>query len=76
MKMQVLNVAYLLFHFSLFGHLLGTWKALVFVGTFFSVGRSMSHIKERFGIVTAVLTHYGITLSGVVIYFVIRVFFL
>lgn len=71
-KMQELNVAYLLFHFSLFTNLLGFWKAIMFVGIFFSIGRSMSHIKEKFGIISAIITHYGITLAGFVMYMLIK----
>jgi hypothetical protein len=32
----------------------------------------MTHIKNKFGIVTAIVTHYGITLAGVVIYAYVR----
>ena len=71
-KMQELNVTYLLFHFSLFANLLGFWKSIMFTGIFFSIGRSMSHIKEKFGIISAIITHYGITFAGFVMYMLIK----
>ena len=72
LKTQELNVTYLLLHFALFMNLLGFWKSIMFTGIFFSIGRSMSHIKEKFGIVTGIITHYGITLAGVVMYLLIK----
>jgi|JI6StandDraft_1071083.scaffolds.fasta_scaffold01349_5 hypothetical protein len=71
-KTLLINICYLLFHFVLFSHFLGFWRSLPLVGTFNSVGRSMTHIKNKFGIVSAVVTHYGITLAGVVISVYVR----
>jgi hypothetical protein len=43
---------------------LGFWRAQPFVLTFYSIGRSMKHIKNKYGIIAAVMTHYGITFAG------------
>jgi len=32
----------------------------------------MTHIKNKFGIVSAVVTHYGITLAGAIIFVYVR----
>ncbi len=57
-------VAYLCLHWVLFSHVLGLKRAVFLTGTFFSVGRSMQHIKDREGILCAIITHYGITAAG------------
>lgn len=57
-------IAYLGLHLILFTHVLGYKRALVLTGTFFSVGRSMQYIKDKEGIICAVITHYGITCAG------------
>ena len=48
----------------LFCKYLGIWRALPLVTLVFSLGRSMSHIKQKYGIWSAVITHYGITIAG------------
>lgn len=40
----------------------------------FSLGRSMSHIKKKYGIWAAVITHYGITLAGTTLLLYIKHF--
>ena len=62
------NISYLLFHFALFSKYVGFFRAVPLVGTFFSVGRSMSHIKEKYGIASSIVTHYGISLGGFALY--------
>ena len=64
----------MVFHFVLFSKYVGFWRALPLVGTFFSVGRSMSHIKEKYGIISSVVSHYGITFGGLVLYVYLRAF--
>jgi hypothetical protein len=44
------------------------------VTSFFSVGRSMGHIKEKYGIISAIITHYGITLAGFSLFSYIAIF--
>ena len=49
-------------------------KRLFFVTSFFSVGRSMSHIKNKYGFISAIITHYGITIAGLSLYIYIKYF--
>lgn len=66
------NITYLLYHLVLFGRYVGYFRAVPLVGTFFSVGRSMSHIKEKYGIFSSIITHYGISLGGFSLYIYIK----
>jgi hypothetical protein len=34
----------------------------------------MSHIKQKYGIITAIVTHYGITLAGFALIFYVKKF--
>ena len=52
----------------LFSSYVGFWRALPLVFTFFSVGRSMSHIKMKYGIMSSIVAHYGISFGGLVLY--------
>lgn len=61
-----------MYHLALFGWYVGFWRAVPLVGTFFSVGRSMSHIKQKYGIVSSIIAHYGITCGGFVLYLYLR----
>jgi hypothetical protein len=58
----------------LFYKYLGIWRALPLVTLVFSLGRSMSHIKKKYGIWAAVITHYGITIAGAALLFYIKSF--
>ena len=73
-KEHLTNVCYLIFHFTLFSTFLGFWKAVPFVLTFYSIGRSMKHIKNKWGILASILTHYGITLAGFALLLYLRLF--
>jgi hypothetical protein len=66
------NICYLLFHFALFSQYVGFFRAVPLVGTFFSVGRSMSHIKNKYGIVSSIVTHYGISIGGFALYLYLK----
>lgn len=58
----------------LFYRYFGFWRALPLVTLVFSLGRSMSHIKSKYGIWSAVITHYGITVAGCTLFFYIKWF--
>jgi hypothetical protein len=58
----------------LFYKYLGFWRALPLVTLVFSLGRSMSHIKKKHGIWSAVITHYGITFAGWTLFLYIKWF--
>lgn len=68
----MMNIFYLLFHLALFTQYVGFYRAIPLVGTFFSVGRSMSHIKNKYGIVSSIVTHYGISLGGFGLYIYLK----
>lgn len=68
----MINISYLLFHFALFSKYVGFFRAVPLVGTFFSVGRSMNHIKNKYGIASSVVTHYGISLGGFALYLYLK----
>ncbi len=66
------NISYLLFHFALFTKYVGFFRAVPLVGTFFSVGRSMSHIKSKYGILSSIVTHFCISFGGLALYIYLR----
>jgi hypothetical protein len=63
-----------LFIFINFYNKIGIWRSLPLVTSFFSVGRSMSHIKNKYGFISAIITHYGITIAGLSLYVYIKNF--
>lgn len=71
-RSHMTNISYLLFHLALFSRYVGFWRAVPLVGTFFSVGRSMSHIKTKYGIISSIVTHYGISLGGFALYIYLK----
>jgi hypothetical protein len=42
--------------------------------TFYSIGRSMKHIKNKYGIVASIMTHYGITFAGFALIGYLKIF--
>lgn len=64
LKPWIINSNYTLFHFVILWFCL-KWKyAIGLATTFFQIGRSFDYIRDKYGIVTGILTHIGLSFAS------------
>lgn len=64
-----INLHYGIYHFYIIFHLIGLKSAFIFTMTYLSFGRSMQFMKEKYGYLSCVFTHLGISLGILFVFF-------
>jgi len=61
---MIINVSYVLFHYGVLSCIMNWKLAIGFTTTFFSVASSFEYIKSKYGFLTCVITHIGMSLAS------------
>jgi len=56
-------------HFVILGQIMPWRYAVGMMTNFFSIARSFDFIKEKYGIITCVITHIGMSLSSTIVFY-------
>lgn len=61
----LINSTYTLFHLVILFKIFNDWEfAIGFSMYFYSIGRAFEHIRSKFGLITCLLAHYGMTFAS------------
>lgn len=63
----LLNINYTFFHFVLLCQIMDWKYAVGMMTNFFSIGRSFDYIKEKYGIITCMITHIGMSFASMLV---------
>lgn len=68
-KLDIINLHYGIYHFYIIYYVVGLKSAVMFTITYLSFGRSMQFMKAKYGYISCVFTHVGLSLGVVCCFF-------
>lgn len=69
---MIINSTYALLHLVVLFKFFNNWEfALGFGCYFYSIGRSFEYIREKYGLITCLMAHYGMTIASSIVLLIV-----